>query len=343
MGGRRASVSTHGSVTGRGFDFIIIDDPLDAAEAASQTACERVIHLYDSSLSTRLTHPTKSAIVLVMQRLSVCDLSAHVAEQEPWARLVIPAIAEQDTKFQIGSDEVHVFKQGELLDTERLSQDFLDTQRKKMGEAAFLAQYLQRPVPAGGGEIDISKFQRYDKIPREFEVRFLSIDAASGVQAGSYSVIQLFQVTDGMLYLLQSVRGFWTFPSLLRRVQNAQEKVKANFLVIENASAGQALLEQLWELYPFELRRKILQPMKPTKSKEVRMAKAMVSVEASLVLWPKKADWLEALISEFQTFPSGANDDQVDAFSQAVEFYRRYLKSHYNPLYKGGGRVSSGG
>ena len=159
-----------------------------------------------------------------MQRLSVFDLSAHVAEQEPWARLVIPATAEKDTEFQTGPGEFHLFEQGQLLDPERLSLEVFATQRKKMGEAAFLAQYQQRPVPTGGGEIDISKFQHYDMIPREFEVRFLSVDAATGVQTVSYSVIQLFQVTDGKLYLLQCVRGFWPFASLVRRVQNAQEK-----------------------------------------------------------------------------------------------------------------------
>ena len=75
------------------------------------------------------------------------------------------------------------------------------------------------------------------------------------------------------------------------------------------------------------------------------MAKAMISVETCINgesltnYWLENADWLEALIPEFQTFPSGANGDQVNAFSQGVEFYRRYFTSRYNPLYKGGGRV----
>lgn len=107
----------------------------------------------------------------------------------------------------------------------------------------------------------------------------------------------------------------------------------------ENASSGRALLEELWERYPVDERRKLLQSMKPTKSKEARMAKAMISVETGLVLRLENADWLEALFPEFQTFPSGANGDQVNAFSQGVEFYRRYFTSRYNPLYKGGGRV----
>jgi predicted phage terminase large subunit-like protein len=109
--------------------------------------------------------------------------------------------------------------------------------------------------------------------------------------------------------------------------------------VIEKASSGQALLEELWEQYPAEVRQKLLQPVTPTRSKEIRMSKAMVTVEAEKVLLPEDAPWLDILIPELQAFPAGTHDDQVDALSQAVEFFNRYLKSRYNPHFKGGGRV----
>jgi predicted phage terminase large subunit-like protein len=338
-GGGRASVSTHGSVTGRGFDFIIIDDPLDAADALSQTACDRVSNWYDTSLSTRLMDPSKSAIVLVMQRLSIFDLAAHADEQEPWTALAIPAAADRDYKFQIGPDEYHTFKQGQLLDQERLSQDYLNIQRKKMGEAAYLAQYQQRPVPDGGGAIDISLFKRYKALPKEYDARFLSIDAASGSQSGSYSVIQLYQITDGRLYLCDSQRGYWPFQDLFKKVKWARKKYAVDFIVIEDASSGRALLELLWDEYPAEVRHKLIQNWTPRHSKEVRMSKAMVPVEAGLILLPEDADCLNILMPELQAFPAGTNDDQVDALSQAVEFFQRYLTSRYNPKYKGGGRV----
>lgn len=338
-GGGRASVSTHGSVTGRGFDIIIVDDPHDAAEATSQTACERVTQWYDNSLSTRLMDPGKSAIVLVMQRLSIFDLAAHVAEQEPWTRLMIPAIAEQDLEFHTGPSKIFSFRQRQLLHAERLDQAFLAKQRKTMGEAAYLAQYQQRPIPAGGGDIDIGLFQRYKHLPKEYDTRFLSIDAASGSQSGSYSVIQLYQVTDGRLYLCANNRGFWSFPNLAKYVKLAHEKSAADFIVIEKASSGMALLEVLWEKYPAEIRGKLLQKQSPRHPKDVRMSKAMVTVAAGKVFLPENASWLDILIPELQAFPAGINDDQVDALSQAVDFFNRYLNSPYNPKAKRGGRV----
>jgi phage terminase large subunit-like protein len=48
------------------------------------------------------------------------------------------------------------------------------------------------------------------------------------------------------------------------------------------------------------------------------------------------------LTLELAAFPAGVNDDQVDALSQAVELFRRYLKSRYNPHVKGEGRVIVG-
>ena len=51
-GGSRVALSVGGSITGRGADFIIIDDPLKAEDGASKTARTRVIDWYDGTLST---------------------------------------------------------------------------------------------------------------------------------------------------------------------------------------------------------------------------------------------------------------------------------------------------
>jgi phage terminase large subunit-like protein len=65
----------------------------------------------------------------------------------------------------------------------------------------------------------------------------------------------------------------------------------------------------------------------------------MVMVEQGKVHLPVEAPWLNDLMVELGAFPSGLNDDQVDALSQAVEFFRTLLTSRHNPQFKGGGRV----
>lgn len=292
QGGKRIAVSVKGSITGMGADIIIIDDPLDASEAATETACLIVNKWIDTVLSTRMNNPKTGVMVLVMQRLSVLDTSAHLAEIETWQKLVLPAKAEIDLHVLTGESETYHFKKGTLLHPERLDVVTLDVQRLKMGEAAFLAQYQQSPVPGGGGVIDVSLFRRYKEVPKAYDIKFISIDAATGSESGSYSVIQLYQMTNGHLYLLYSIRGYWVFPELTKRVIAAQTQAKADFIVIEHASSGQALVEVLRDHYSEEIRNTLLQRRYPKLPKDIRMEKAMVLVAKDKVLIPESADWL---------------------------------------------------
>lgn len=336
-GGSRMAKSVGGSITGMGGDTIILDDPLDASDADSQIACDAISSWVDTVLSTRLNNPAKDPMVLVMQRLSIFDLSAHLAETEKWVQLRLPAIAEADTIVEIGKNETHEYKQGQLLHPERLDEVFLNKQRTQMGEAAFLAQYQQRPIPGGGGLINIGFFRRYDILPKEHDGTILSVDAASGSDSGSYTVIQTYQVTDGKLYLIDSKRGRWKFPDLRELIISLHNKNAYTFIVIEKASSGLALLEELFEYFHYLEFRKIVYPQSPKQPKEIRMERAMVSVKAGNVYLPRSADWLQSFFDELQAFPEGINDDQVDALSQAINFYRKYIKSHVYPGNDAGG------
>lgn len=338
-GGKRAAGSVKGSVTGSGTDITILDDPLDVAELATDTACAKVNGWIDLSLSTRFNDPASGPMVLVMQRLSLNDTAAHLSRQERWEKLALPAVSEADMDIPIAVNKSYRFSKGDLLDPVRLPLEFLEAQRAKMGSEGYLAQYQQSPVPGGGGMVDLGLFPRFTKLPKPFDSRFLSIDAASGEQSGSYSVIQLYQVTDGQLYMVDSQRGYWSFPKLRNLTIDLQRQHSVDFIAVEWAHSGQALLEELWENYPPQLRRPLIQKRTSRHSKEDRMAKALVLAEQGSVLLPTEADWLPEFTDEIQAFPAGLHDDQADAFSQAILFFKDYLTSRHNPNHKGGGRV----
>src|SRR5436190_7937565 len=95
-GGYRLATSVGGAVTGRGANIIILDDPLKADEAMSDTQRDNVNSWYDSTLVSRLNDQQHGAIVIVMQRLHEDDLVGHVLEQGHWDHLCFPAIAEDD-------------------------------------------------------------------------------------------------------------------------------------------------------------------------------------------------------------------------------------------------------
>ena len=85
--GMRYATSVGGTLTGLGAGLIIIDDPLKPQDAFSKTKREAVKQWYDTTLYSRLDNKATDVIIVVMQRLHVDDLVAHVLEKEPWVHL----------------------------------------------------------------------------------------------------------------------------------------------------------------------------------------------------------------------------------------------------------------
>src|SRR5947209_15430945 len=79
--GYRLATSVGGTLTGRGGDLIIIDDPIKPQDAQSKSTRERTIHWYENTLLSRLDDKVAGAIVLVMQRLHMEDLSGVLLEK----------------------------------------------------------------------------------------------------------------------------------------------------------------------------------------------------------------------------------------------------------------------
>ena len=102
-GGGRYATSVGGTLTGRGADLIIIDDPLKAEEAMSEPARKRVIDWYAGTLVSRLNDKENGPIVVVMQRLHENDLAGHLLGQGGWEHLDLPAIAVEDSVIPLGT------------------------------------------------------------------------------------------------------------------------------------------------------------------------------------------------------------------------------------------------
>ena len=142
QGGRMAT-SVGGVLTGRGADFIIIDDPLKPDEALSETRRKAVNEWYDNSLLSRLNSKTNGCIIIIMQRLHQDDLVGHVLDQENWEVVSFPAIAEQDETHLIESIFGRKYfkrKAGEVLHPERDGKETFDNLRKTRQKLEKLAE-----------------------------------------------------------------------------------------------------------------------------------------------------------------------------------------------------------
>jgi hypothetical protein len=93
--GYRLATSVGGTLTGRGGDVIIIDDPIKPQDAQSEATRNKTIQWYENTLLSRLDDKVRGAIVLVMQRLHLDDLAGHLLEKGGFEHLCLPAIAEQ--------------------------------------------------------------------------------------------------------------------------------------------------------------------------------------------------------------------------------------------------------
>lgn len=65
QGGSRLSTSVGGTLTGRGGDIIVIDDPIKPDEAHSETTRKSVLHWFSNTLLSRLNDKKRGSICLV--------------------------------------------------------------------------------------------------------------------------------------------------------------------------------------------------------------------------------------------------------------------------------------
>jgi hypothetical protein len=144
--GSRMATSVGGELTGRGSDFIIIDDPLKPDEALSESQRKTVNEWFDHTLYSPLNNQQTGCIIIIMQRLHEDDLVGHVLEQEHWEHGRLPAIAEEDETHVIaGRYRTRVVrrKAGEALHPEREPLALLfgsigDTRRRWENRRCFL-------------------------------------------------------------------------------------------------------------------------------------------------------------------------------------------------------------
>ena len=313
LNGFRLAISVDGTLTGRGGDIIIIDDPIAALAALSKKSREHVVEWYFSTLLSRLDDQQNGAIVLVMQRLHEDDLAGVVLRgSDEWTVLSLPAIADQDEEIPIGNGQVHFRRAGDVLHPERQSREELESLRAQLPPEIYSAQYQQQPVAPGGAMIKRSWVRRYDQLPKSGRT-IQSWDVANKQgEENDYSVCTTWLIYDKRYYLIDLLRGRFDFPTLRRKVSEQAKLHKASQILIEDAGFGTALIQELKTTHFSVV------AVKPEYDKKIRMAIQAAKFENGQVFLPKEASWLRDFEDELFAFPGGPHDDQVDSVSQAL-------------------------
>lgn len=318
--GFRLATSVGGTLTGRGGDLIIIDDPMKPQDALSATAREHVLQWYTNTLLSRLDSKVDGAIIVVMQRLHPEDLVGYLLDQDGWTHLNLPAIAEAEEPIALGGDRFYWRKPGSALHPEREPVDALEGIRRDMGSLDFSAQYQQAPIPVGGNLIKRSWFRFYDEAPtpRQTDQIIVSWDTAmSSTELADYSACVALLVRGETVYLLDVFRARVEYPDLKRKVLELHQRwrrLTQNYaLVVENKGSGMSLVQDLARENIHAI------GVVPEGDKVMRMNAQTAPIEAGAVFLPKQAIWLDEFLRELLAFPACRHSDQVDAFSQGLK------------------------
>jgi len=323
--GYRLATSVGGTLTGRGGDVIIIDDPIKPQDAQSKSVRDKTIQWYENTLLSRLDDKVHGAIVVVMQRLHLDDLAGHLLERGGFEHLCLPAIAEKKETIPIGKGRDHTRHVGDVLDPVREPLSALERQRAAMTPLVFSAQFQQSPIPLEGNLIkrDWIRFYKGNLSSLEQDYVVISWDTAlKATELADYSVGTVWRVQDRgqRINLVDVVRGRFEYPQLVTAAVALWRKWNTTSvcseLVIEDKGSGSSLIQSLKKecIYANQHHDKL------EGDKVMRLAAQAAQFHAGVVHFPEDAPWLDELMAELLGFPGVRHDDQVDSISQALAF-----------------------
>jgi predicted phage terminase large subunit-like protein len=320
-GGLRMAVTAGSRITGDRADALFIDDPLDAADAYSESAREAVLEWFDQAFANRLNDLRTGSRCIIMQRLHEEDLAGHLLEREAgdWEHLCIPQEWEESQRrvTSLGWSDPRK-AEGELMFPERFPVEVLAQERARLGSSGYAGQHQQRPSAAEGEIFKRSHFGYYkpgEPLP-SFSLRVQSWDTAfKEKEEADYSVGFELGKSDRRIFVLDRARGRFAYPALKAHIQEWARRSHPTAVLIEDKASGQSVIQ--------DLRASTMLPIVPVPvdgDKVTRAHTIVPTYEADVILLPEGAPWIREFLDELHAFPKAAHDDQVDAFVQGVRW-----------------------
>lgn len=337
------AIGIGGGLTGRPLDLLIIDDPVkDIRNADSVLLSGQAWDWWQTVARPRLA-PWAPAII-VQTRWHEADLSGRmIAKQledegaglqnyDRWRIVNIPAQA--DHKPEEGEVDVLGRDPGEFMVSARgRTQAQWEATKNGTLSRFWSALYQGKPTP-DVGEIWLKEWWRRYSTPlwtveggayriRGADSVLQSWDMAFKDTASSdYVVGQVWAQFGADTYLVFQVWKRLSFTDTLVQFERVTSLFPdAHRKIVEDKANGTAVINSL------KHRIAGIIPAEPTTSKEARATAVSPFIRSGNVFIPtasvasmqRDISWdPESFISEATSFPNGANDDQVDATSQAL-------------------------
>jgi predicted phage terminase large subunit-like protein len=319
--GEYFAIGVGGTVTGKGADLLIIDDPHSEQEAAlaanDPSIYDKVTEWYTSGPRQRLQ--PGGAIVIVMTRWGKRDLTGQVLKAEgqrggeSWEVIEFPAI----------------LPSGNPLWPEFWSLKELDALKTELPNTKWQAQYQQNPTSEESAIVKREWWRIWEEEdPPTCEFTLMAWDTAfEKSNRADYSACTLwgvFQKADengimqSNLILLNALRDRLEFPALKKKVIEEWKDWEPDSMIIEKKASGAPLIYELRAMgIP-------VQEFTPVKGNDkITRLNAVSDLFASGRVWAPNTHWAEEVVDEVASFPSGEHDDYVDTVSLALMRFRK--------------------
>ena len=318
-GGDYFAIGVDGTVTGKGADLLIIDDPHSEQEAklaeTSPGIYDKVYDWYTSGPRQRLQ--PGAAIVIVMTRWAKTDLTGKVLKAaaqrggEEWEVIEFPAI----------------LPSGNPLWPEFWSLKELEALKEELPNSKWMAQY-QNPTSDSAAIVKREWWQIWDSDkPPQCEFVLQSWDTAfEKSQRSDYSALTTWGVfyhpdaagiEQANIILLNAFRERMEFPTLKQEAIDQYKEWQPDSIIIEKKASGAPLIYEMRAMgIP-------VQEFTPTKGNDkISRLNAVSDLFASGRVWAPNTHWAEEVINEVAEFPAGEHDDYVDSVSLALRRFR---------------------
>ena len=314
-GGQLYAASFSGSITGRGADLIIVDDPHDIKDAGSPDQLERTADIFNTIVMSRLNNRKSGKVVVIAHRIHDNDLSARLLRQGNWRHIALPMVAIADTEYETNYGRWRRRK-GELLRPGAYGPDDLEELRANTHNPGFELLYQQDVDGLALPPIRAENFPIFPFAPSEKTPCVMSID--SNMKAGSrnsFSVIQVWRPWNGAHYLIDQWRGQCSYAELYSKAKTMIVRRQPAAILIEESANGHALASSLRQRYGT-----LIRPIRPQGSKRSRLLRHVDTILAGRIRLPGNEPWREDFVAESVAFPYGDYTDQVDAMTQYLDF-----------------------
>lgn len=317
--GEYFAIGVGGTVTGKGADLLIIDDPHSEQEAAlavgDPSVFDKVYEWYTSGPRQRLQ--PGGSIIIIMTRWSKRDLVGKILksslerEGDSWEIIDFPAI----------------LPSGNPLWPEFWSIEELEALRRELPLSKWQAQYQQQPTSEEGAIVKREWWKEWseDKPPQcEFIIQ--SWDTAfTKNERSDYSACVTLGVfyqnenpQDPHIIVLDTYKKRMEFPELKDKAFRYYKEWEPDAFIVEAKASGDPLIYELRAMgIPVE-------KFTPTRGNDkIARINSVSDLFASGKIWVPRTRWAEELIEELAAFPNSDHDDLVDAMTQALIRFRK--------------------